>query len=80
LERQTKQKRKGSLLPMNIETGEIREWEELKKLQVEELKKWIPVERDLTFKERMESQIKLYSQCGCGSGKKFKFCCHKPSQ
>lgn len=35
----------------------------------------IPVRRDLTVKEATDMQIKLYSPCGCGSGKKFKFCC-----
>lgn len=37
--------------------------------------KYIPVKRDLTAIEDLEKQIKLYSPCGCGSGKKFKFCC-----
>ena len=35
----------------------------------------VPVKRDLTAREQMEMQIRLYSPCGCGSGKKFKFCC-----
>jgi hypothetical protein len=35
----------------------------------------VPVRRDLTEREKMEQQIRLYSTCGCGSGKKFKFCC-----
>ena len=35
----------------------------------------VPVLRDLTAREQMEQQIRLYSPCGCGSGKKFKFCC-----
>lgn len=35
----------------------------------------VPVRRDLTNREKMEQQIRLYSPCGCGSGKKFKFCC-----
>lgn len=35
----------------------------------------VPVRRDLTAKEQAEMQIRLYSPCGCGSGKKFKFCC-----
>lgn len=37
----------------------------------------VPVKRDLTAREEMEMQIRLYSPCGCGSGKKFKFCCKK---
>ena len=37
----------------------------------------VPVRRDLTEKERAEMQIALYAPCGCGSGKKFKFCCRQ---
>jgi uncharacterized protein YchJ len=37
---------------------------------------FIEVERDLTRLEVAAAQIKLYSTCVCGSGKKFKFCCH----
>ena len=33
------------------------------------------VTRDLTAAEKLNSQIQLYAPCGCGSGKKFKFCC-----
>lgn len=40
-------------------------------------KHFIPVRRDLSVKERAEAQIALYAPCGCGSGKKFKFCCRK---
>ena len=40
----------------------------------------IPVRRDLTVKERSEMQIRLYKPCACGSGKKFKFCCHTSAQ
>lgn len=35
----------------------------------------VPVKRDLTARETMEMQIRLYAPCVCGSGKKFKFCC-----
>lgn len=34
----------------------------------------VPVQRDLTAKEKSDMQIRLYSPCACGSGKKFKFC------
>lgn len=37
----------------------------------------VPVRRDLTEVEKGQMQIKLYSPCGCGSGEKFKFCCHR---
>jgi hypothetical protein len=63
---------------MNPYTGELHELHEL----TDEHKKMInecllvPVVRDLTALERLNKQINLYSPCGCGSGKKFKFCCH----
>jgi hypothetical protein len=40
---------------------------------------FVKVNRDLTERETMEQQIRMYSPCGCGSGKKFKFCCFKKS-
>lgn len=41
-------------------------------------KHFVEVIRDLTELEKANAQIKLYSPCACGSGKKFKFCCWKP--
>ncbi len=35
----------------------------------------IQVRRELTRREKDKKQIRMYSPCGCGSGKKFKFCC-----
>jgi hypothetical protein len=61
---------------MNIDTGEIVHEEELRKLSEAEQARFVPVERDLTVSERFHHQIALYSPCGCGSGSKFKFCCH----
>jgi len=46
-------------------------------LPEQEKKQYVQVKRDLTMKERADMQIRLYAPCGCGSGKKFKFCCHK---
>ena len=62
---------------MNIETGEIRNLDSksFQALEKEEQAKYVPVKRDLTHKESSDMQIKKYSPCGCGSGKKFKFCC-----
>ena len=37
-----------------------------------------PIARSLTVKEEFERQIRKYAPCGCGSGKKFKFCCYRP--
>ena len=39
-------------------------------------KYFVPVTRDLSAREKSDAQIRLYAPCGCGSGKKFKFCCH----
>jgi hypothetical protein len=63
---------------MNTETGQIKPWEEVQKLEPAERAKYVEVKRDLTRLEAANQQLKLYSPCGCGSGKKFKFCCHKP--
>lgn len=41
----------------------------------DERKFYREIKRELTPKEISDMQIKLYSPCGCGSGKKFKFCC-----
>jgi hypothetical protein len=35
----------------------------------------IPVIRDARVKLKADKQLKLYSPCSCGSGKKHKFCC-----
>jgi uncharacterized protein YchJ len=60
---------------MNIHTGEVKPHEEVEKLAPQERAKYRPIVRDLTKLEEANQQIKLYSPCGCGSGKKFKFCC-----
>lgn len=40
-------------------------------------KYFVPVVRDLTRLEEFQHQIKSYSPCACGSGKKFKHCCYR---
>lgn len=35
----------------------------------------VPVIRDSRVKLHADNQLKLYADCSCGSGKKFKFCC-----
>jgi hypothetical protein len=57
---------------MNTQTGEILPFDEI---PPEMADKFIPITRDLSKIEELEKRIKLYSPCGCGSGKKFKFCC-----
>lgn len=61
---------------MNTETGKLIDAEAFKDIPVLERKQFIPVQRDLTKVEQMEMEIKKYSPCACGSGKKFKFCCY----
>ncbi len=63
---------------MNTDTGEIIREDEIKRFSPDFQKLFVPVVRDTTARERMEQQIGLYSDCACGSGKKFKFCCHTP--
>jgi len=62
---------------MNTETGALLDMEEVQKLHPDIRKHYIQVKRDLTAKEVADTQIRLYAPCGCGSGKKFKFCCKK---
>lgn len=51
--------------------------EQLQAFPVAERAKFIEVKRDLTKLEEANMEIKKYSPCGCGSGKKFKFCCYR---
>lgn len=62
---------------MHTETGQIVDWEALQKLSEEQQAKHVPVVRNLTEHEKFIRYVALYSPCVCGSGKKFKFCCHK---
>ena len=64
---------------MNIETGKLLDLAEVMKLPQAEQQKYVEVKRDLTLLERANMQVKMYAPCGCGSGKKFKFCCYKGS-
>jgi hypothetical protein len=56
---------------MNPDTGKLVEVESAQDALAKGL---VPVRRDLRAKEACDLQIKLYSPCGCGSGK-YKFCC-----
>lgn len=60
---------------MDTRTGEIMTEDQIPHDQKQH---FVPVVRDLTASERFYKQIRLYEPCACGSGKKFKFCCHKP--
>lgn len=59
---------------MNAYTGEIMP---LNDIPAGIKSHFVPVERDLSLLERYNKQVNLYSECVCGSGKKFKFCCHR---
>lgn len=65
---------------MDTRDGHLISIDEFDKIVGPEKKHFKSVKRDLTEKERMEKQIKLYSPCGCGSGKNFKFCCYVGKQ
>ena len=65
---------------MDTRTGKIIDNEAFNQLTHEEKENYIQITRDLTHKEKYEAQIRLYSACACGSGKKFKFCCKKSEQ
>ena len=60
---------------MNTETGKIVPLKVFDDMPPAEQARHVRVRRDLTAKEKYDAQIKLYSPCACGSGKKFKFCC-----
>lgn len=51
----------------------------LKRLEARTANKYPPSRRSPTIKAKahLEEQENLYSMCKCGSGLKFKFCCHK---
>lgn len=61
-------------LIMDTRTGMILPEEAIPEAQK---KHFVEVKRDLTVREKANAQIGLYEPCGCGSGKKFKFCCKK---
>ncbi len=60
---------------MDTRTGQIVPQDIIDAFSPGEAKYYVPVQRDLTPKEQFTRQIDLYAPCGCGSGKKFKFCC-----
>lgn len=62
---------------MDTRNGNLVPMENIPELEKEH---FVPVKRDLTERERFDHKIKLYSPCGCGSGKKFKFCCYVGKQ
>lgn len=57
---------------MDTRTGRVIPWNDIPK---GEEQFFVPVMRNMSVKEKADMQIKLYSPCACGSGKKFKFCC-----
>jgi uncharacterized protein YchJ len=61
---------------MDTSNGQLVPWETVATMPPEKRGNYVEVQRDLTKLEEATKQIKMYSPCGCGSGKKFKFCCH----
>jgi uncharacterized protein YchJ len=62
---------------MDPETGGIKEFESD---EAAKLSGYVPIKRNIKLKEQATHQVRMYSPCGCGSGKKFKFCCYKKSK
>jgi len=66
---------------MDTQTGQIYTAEEVNALfkDIPKImqKNIVPIIRDLTKLEETTMQLRKYAPCGCGSGKKFKFCCYK---
>ena len=68
---------------MNIETGEIispEMYKELFESGSDKVKKYIPVNIDLTPKQLKRNKIGRNDPCACGSGIKFKKCCLNKSE
>lgn len=64
---------------MNTETGEIKSYDELIKLNAKERTKYVPCNIPLTSKQmnRRPPKVHGYERCPCGSGKLFKNCCKR---
>jgi len=60
---------------MNIKTGQIVYQDQIDKMLFPESEDYRPINRPITRREHYVMKINPYSPCGCGSGKKFKFCC-----
>ena len=63
---------------MNTQTGQLITPQQYAALTGAARAGFVAVTRDLSAKESADMQIRKYAPCGCGSGKKFKFCCWKP--
>lgn len=62
---------------MNTSTGMLVSPTEFNAMPEQKKQQYVEVIRDLTNKEKTDMQIRMYAPCGCGSGKKFKFCHYK---
>jgi len=60
---------------MNTETGEIKTFEEVKRLPQKDRKKYIPFRIPPTVKQLKRKRVLLSEKCACGSGKAFAKCC-----
>jgi len=62
---------------MHKHTGEIVDMEKVEKMPKDEQQEFVGIERELSKSELESRKIGLYDVCGCGSGKKFRFCCYR---
>ena len=58
---------------MNADTGEVRKFKTLAEMNAAGI---IPRLRSFKAEAKAKLQIRMYLPCECGSGKKYKFCCH----
>lgn len=65
---------------MHDNTGTIGSMEQLRKMfPTEPLDSFRPIAA-LTKRQEVTHQTLAYEECPCGSGNKFKFCCHAAAQ
>lgn len=63
---------------MNAHTGTLVSPSTYATFSDEQKAEHVEVKRPLTVREQAKMKINKYAPCGCGSGRKFKFCCFRP--
>lgn len=65
---------------MDTRTGQLKDEanaEDIIEMLRQGSENYVPVNRALRTKELADGNISMYAPCGCGSGKKFRFCCYR---
>lgn len=61
-------------------TGTLGTMEELQELFPHREKDYFVPVRTMTKRQDLTGKVEMYEPCPCGSGNKFKFCCHAKVQ